>query len=243
MILKAVIVDDEPLARARLKALLENQRDLQLVGEADTVREAVRVVETTRPHVLFLDVQMPEESGFDLLGKLAGKCHPAVIFTTAHNKYALDAFDLNAADYLVKPFDRDRVNHALDRARRLVAGRTTAPLPRDGRRERFVVRTRSEIVFVNVSQVDWISAEGNYVRLHCGAQTYLLRESMQSMEESLDPREFVRVHRSAIVRFERVRKMITTADGAASIVLTTGDAVPLGPSYRRRLEDLIEQKL
>lgn len=244
MSLRAVIVEDEPLARARLRALLGGDTGVAVIGEAENARAAAELVDQLRPDLLFLDVHMPEENGIELLQGLDPAQRPVVIFTTAHPEYALDAFELSAADYLVKPLDSERVARAIERARRFIAGGRAAAQSRPTpRRERFAVRTRGEIVFVKASQIDWISAEGNYARLHSGELSYLLRESMQSIEESLDPSTFIRVHRSAIVNLDRVRKLVTSPDGTPSIVLSTGDGVPLGPSYRGRLEEVLGQKL
>ena len=244
MSLRAVIVEDEPLARARLRALLGGDTGVAVIGEAENARAAAELVEQLRPDLLFLDVHIPEENGLELLRGLDPARRPVIIFTTAHPEYALEAFELSAADYLVKPLDSERVGRAIERARRFIAGgRAAAQFRPTPRRERFAVRTRGEIVFVKASQIDWISAEGNYARLHSGELSYLLRESMQSIEESLDPSTFIRVHRSAIVNLDRVRKLVTSADGTPSIVLSTGDGIPLGPSYRGRLEDVLGQKL
>jgi two-component system LytT family response regulator len=241
MTLRAVIVDDEPLARSRLRSLLHSEDDLEIIGEGVSVGEAVTLIEKASPDVIFLDVQMPDGSGFDVLRRLGSRTHAAVIFTTAYTAYAVEAFDGNAADYLVKPFDAERVSRALHRARRLIHGpsvsaaETRAAEPR----ERFAVPSHGEIIFVKASDVDWISAEGNYVRLHCGASSYLLRESTQHLDESLDRKTFIRVHRSAIVNLSRVRKLVPSAEGSAEIVLANGQSVPLGPSYRHRLEEVL----
>lgn len=244
MTLRAIIVEDEPLARARLRALLAPDQTVVVVAEADNARTGAELIRQLQPDVLFLDIHMPEISGLDLARSIEPGTRPAVVFITAHPEYALDAFDTNAADYLVKPLDGERVARALERVRRFIAGGSAAAQTRHvPRRTRFAVRTRGEIVFVKVSQIDWIAAEGNYVRLHAGEASYLLRESMQSMEDALDPVTFIRVHRSAIVNLDRVRKLVTTPDGSAGIVLSTGATVPLGPTYRIRLEDALGQKL
>lgn len=244
MTVRAIIVEDEPLARARLRALLAPDSDVVVVAEADNARAGAELIQQLRPDLLFLDIHMPEISGLELARSIEAGAPPAVVFITAHPEYAIDAFEMNAADYLVKPLDGERVARAIDRARRFIAGGRavvrTRTLPR---RERFAVRTRSEIVFVKAMQIDWIAAEGNYVRLHTADASYLLRESMQSVEESLDPSTFIRVHRSAIVNLDRVRKLVTSADGTPSIVLATGATIPLGPSYRGRLEEVLGQKL
>ena len=244
MTLRTVIVEDEPLARERLRTLLGGESGVVLVGEADSARGAVEVLAQLRPDLLFLDINLPERNGVELLQSLDPASRPAVIVTTAHPEYALDAFELSAVDYLVKPLDRERVSRAIDRAQRFIAGgRAFVPPRSSSPRERFAVRTRGEIIFLKASQVDWISAEGNYSRLHAGEESWSMRESLQSLEESLDPAAFIRVHRSTIVNLDRVRKLVTSSDGSASIVLSTGDTVPLGPSFRVRLEQALGQKL
>jgi two-component system LytT family response regulator len=242
--LRALIIEDEPLARTRLRSLLASDENAVVIGEADNARDAAELVQHLRPDLVFLDIEMPEENGLELLRSLEPADRPAVIFTTAHPQYALEAFDLSAADYLVKPLDAERVSRAVERAMRFIAGGRTAARPRTAPpRERFAVRTRGEIIFVKASAIDWISAEGNYVRLHANELSYLLRESMQSVEESMDTSTFIRVHRSAIVNLDRVRKLVTSADGTPMIVLSTSDTIPLGPSYRGRLEEALGQKL
>jgi two-component system LytT family response regulator len=244
MTLRALVVEDEPLARERLRALIAADAGASVVGEADNSRTAATLIAQLRPDLVFLDVEMPEESGLELLRRLEPSERPVVVFTTAHPQYALEAFEVNAADYLVKPLDAERVGRALERARRLIAGGRAAAKQRTGpARERFAVRTRGEIVFIKAAQIDWISAEGNYARLHAAEHSYLIRESLQNIEASLDPATFIRVHRSAIVNLDRVRKLATSPDGATAIVLSTGDKVPLGPSYRVRLEEIFGQKL
>ncbi len=245
MTLRALIVDDEPLARTRLRTLLAaNRNGVAVIAEAENARAAAELIEHLRPDLLFLDIQMPEENGLELLREMEPARRPAIIFTTAHPEYALDAFELSAADYVVKPFDEERVARATERARRFIAGGRAASRPTGTlRRERFAVRVRDEIVFVKASDIDWINAEGNYVRLHCGTSSYLLRESMQSVDEALEAASFIRVHRSAIVNLDRVLKLVTSADGTPCIVLSSGVSVPLGPTYRGRLEEVLGQKL
>jgi two-component system LytT family response regulator len=245
MSLRAFIVEDEPLARERLNALLrESDGDVTVVGEAENARAAALQIEQLRPDLLFVDIERPEENGIDFVRGIDRDERPVVIFTTAHPQYALEAFDVSAADYLIKPLGRERVSRALDRARRLIAGGRVPVRIRGARmRERFAVRTRGEIVFIKTDQIDWIAADGNYSRIHAAGETYVIREALQSVEATLDPAAFIRVHRSAIVNLDRVRKLVNAPDGSASIVLSTDDAVPLGRSYRARLEEIFGQKL
>jgi two-component system LytT family response regulator len=240
-IIAALIVEDEPLARTRLRRLLETHPDVHVVGEASSVHEALALIAAHDPDLLFLDIHMPEETGLDLLRNFPAAKQPVVVFTTSHAEYALSAFNFNAADYLLKPFDADRLARAVERARRLLAGELSAVPARRGsaHRERFAVRARNETVFIKSAQIDWISAEGNYSRLHCGRESYLIRETLQSLEDALDVSAFLRIHRSSIVNIDKIRKLVTTADGALALVLTTGDAIPLGPSYRARLDTIL----
>ncbi len=244
MTLRALIVDDEPPARSRLRRLLDEQQEIDIVAEAGSAREAIELIEEHRPDVMFLDVGLPEETGLDLLRSLKSEKQPVVVFTTAHTDHALSAFNFNTADYLVKPFDVDRLTRAVDRARRLASGEIRAIPPRRAtrHRERIAVRARGEILFVKATQIDWIAAEGNYARLHCGQHSYQLRESLQNLEDSLDASTFIRVHRSTIVNVDRIRKLIASVDGSPSIVLSTGEIVSLGPTYRTRLEDVLGEK-
>lgn len=245
----ALILEDEPLARTRLRQFLALHEDVEILAECGNSQEAQDVITQRTPDLLFVDVHLPQESGLNFVRRLQGPKPPVIIFTTADSKHALESYDLNTADYLVKPFDAERVDRAMERARRLIGTvasgqpRPAPVAPRQERRDRFAVRVRGEIIFVRTATIDWISAEGNYSRLHTGETSYLLRESMQSLDDGLDPNTFIRVHRSAIVNLDRVQKLVTGSDAALSIVLTTGAAVPLGPSYRGRLEQVLGQKL
>jgi two-component system LytT family response regulator len=236
--LRAIVIDDEPLARERLRALIAADPDVAIVAEADNAHAAATLVRQLTPDIIFLDIEMPGPNGLDFLRELGGTTLPTVIFTTAHAEYALDAFGVNAADYLVKPLDEQRVKRAIERAKRLIAGGRVAASRTVTIRSRLAVRHREEIIFIKVDEVDWIAAEGNYARVHSGETSYLIRETLQRLEASLDPSTFVRVHRSAIVNIDRVRKLATSTERAAEIVLSTGATVPLGPSYRTRLEEI-----
>ncbi|MCU1347687.1 MAG: yehT 1 [Acidobacteria bacterium] len=231
--IRTIIVDDEPLARSRIRMLLAHHQDIDVVAECSNGREAAAIAAEERPDLLLLDIEMPEAGGFETLAALTPQT-PAVIFITAHDDFALDAFEANAVDYLVKPVSQERLDRAMDRARlflgdRLLPGDHTLGRPPQHirRRERFAVRQREQVLFVATSSIEWISAEANYARLHTGQQSYLIRESMQHLESQLDPATFVRVHRSAIVNVERMRKLVTAADGSFTIVMHSEALVPL----------------
>jgi two-component system LytT family response regulator len=234
--IRALIVDDEPLARSRVRAMLAPHSDIDVVAECGSAAEASALLRSEPAALLLLDIEMPGATGFDFLQATPAGSRPAVVFVTAHEEFALDAFEANAVDYLVKPFSQERFDRALWRVRRFIDGHGPARPAPARRRERFAVRVRGELVFVKVSSLDWIAAQGNYVSLHAGSESYLHRESLQNIACELDPAVFLRVHRSAIVNIERVRKLVPAADGSASIVLQNGTSIPLGPSYRAALE-------
>lgn len=247
--MRALIVDDEPLARSRVRMLLTPHTDVEIIAECSSRLEAAQVMTCEMPTVLFLDVEMPDTEGFAIAAACdAVRTPPAIVFVTAHDEFALQAFEANAVDYLVKPFSQERFDRALDRVRRFLGHREAHPIPHlparpPRRRERFAIRVRGQVLFVKSTALEWIAAEGNYARLHTPEASYLIRESLQNLEAELDPELFVRVHRSAIVNIERVRKLILGPEGAFSIVLQSDATVSLGPTYREKLEELLGQKL
>jgi two-component system LytT family response regulator len=240
--IRTLIVDDEPLARSRVRAMLSPHSDIEIIAECSSAAETSALLQSEPASLLMLDVEMPAATGFDFLETLSPEKRPAVVFVTAHEEFALDAFDANAVDYLVKPFSQERLDRALWRVRRFIEGKAAARPAGTGvrrARERLAVRVRGEVVFVKVSSIDWVAAAGNYVRLHAGNESYLLRESMQNIAAELEPSVFLRVHRSAIVNIERVRKLIPAVDGSLSIVLQNSTTIPLGPTSRAMLEEAL----
>jgi two-component system LytT family response regulator len=244
--IRTLIIDDEPLARSRIRAMLAAHPDIDVVAECGCASEAAALLGGEAVALLLLDIEMPGAGGFDFLQTMPLEHRPAIVFVTAHEEFALDAFEANAVDYLVKPFSQERLDRALWRVRRFIEGKS-AVRPIGGAasrrvRERFAVRMRGEVVFIKVSSIDWIAAAGNYVRLHAGGESHLLRESMQNVVAELDPSQFLRVHRSAIVNIERVRKLVPGNDGSLSIVLNNATAIPLGPTYHAGLEEALGEK-
>jgi two-component system LytT family response regulator len=242
-VIRTLIIDDEPLARSRVRAMLTAHPDIDVVAECSSVREAGALLQNEPAALLLLDIEMPGASGFEIVQTMPAESRPAIVFVTAHEEFALDAFEANAVDYLVKPFSQERLDRALWRVRRFVEGKGAAR-PAGGAasrrwRERFGVRVRGEVVFIRVSSIDWIAAAGNYLRLYTGTESHLLRDSLQNIAAELDPTVFLRVHRSAIVNIERVRKLIPAPDGSLSIVLHDGTTVPVGPTYRTILEEAL----
>jgi two-component system, LytTR family, response regulator len=258
MSIRVLIVDDEPLARQRLRDLLEEEPDFEVLAESGDGEDAIEKILDLRPDAVFLDIQMPEMSGFDVLEAIALEAMPIVVFVTAYDEYALRAFDAHALDYLMKPFHRSRFERSLERIRRQVAARggaSEAEPDLDGRLravlaeltggrssypKRFAVRLGSRIVFVNSEEVDWIDAEGNYARLHVGPRSYLVRQTMSRLAEQLDPERFLRIHRSTIVNLDRVREIQPMFKGTYVVILSDGTQLTSTRGYRDGLRLLLE---
>jgi len=253
--MKVLIVDDESLARAKLRRLLSALPGIEIAGEATGGDEALRLVGATAPDLVFLDIDMADRNGFDVVAAL-GESPPLVIFATAYDAFALRAFDVHAVDYLLKPFDAERLAAAVTRARERLAQRArddredlaavleeiraqrellARAAAAGGWAERLMVRRGSDLVPLPVETIDWIGAADNYVEIHAGRETHLLRETMQSVESHLDPRSFVRVHRGTIVNRSRVRAVRTRATGELAVELVNGTLLPVGRSYRARV--------
>ena len=255
MKLRVLIVDDEPLARERLRVLLRDAPEVQVVGECGDGRRALAAIRRRRPDLLFLDVQMPELDGFAVLRALDPTELPAVIFVTAYDRYALRAFEVHALDYLLKPFDRERFHRALARARTQIErdrrgtldARLLALLEdlRPGRKrlERLVVKDGGRVFFLRAEEIDWVEAQGNYARLHIGRETHLVRETMARLEAGLDPKQFARIHRSTIVNLERVRELLPDFHGDSVVVLRDATRLTLSRGYRERFRELLGSTL
>ena len=249
--LRALVADDEPFARERVRRLLAEEPDVELLGEARDGLEAVAAIRRERPDLLLLDVQMPGKDGFQVLESLTPAEAPVVIFLTAYDQYAVRAFEAAALDYLLKPFDEERFKKAVARARAQVLrlrderkaastqvdeeAESTALADGTGYLERLLIRTGGRVLFRRTDEIDRIEAYGNYVRLHVGAATYLMRESLSSLEARLDPTQFVRIHRSALVQVARIREIIPSSEGQSSVLLEDGTRLALSRRYRRRL--------
>lgn len=239
--LKALIVDDEHLARQRVRQLLERESDIELAGECENGVEAVEAIEAKHPDLVFLDIQMPELDGFGVIEQLGPKRMPATIFVTAFDRHALRAFEAHALDYLLKPFDAERFKAALERARRWLQGdRDLARLEalvEQLRREqphtdRFLVKSEDRHVLVRAAQIQWIEAEDNYVRLHVEGTSHLLRQTMTGMLGRLDPRQFRRIHRSAIVNLDAIRELQPWSGGDHLVIMRDGTKLTLSRTYR-----------
>jgi two-component system LytT family response regulator len=247
--IRALIVDDEPLARDRVRRLLARDGEVEVVGESRDGPSAVQAVRKLAPDLLFLDVMMPGQDGFDVLDELDDAA-PAVIFLTAYDRYAIRAFDACAIDYLLKPFDEDRFAVAVQRAKRALAAPAGVapvafPLPlTKGPLRRLVVKTTGgRLRFVKTEDVAWVAAEGNYARVHVAGSDYLLRETLAAFEAQLDARSFVRIHRSTIVNLDHVRELEPLPHGTYAVVLGEGTRLTLSRRFRERFERALGRPL
>jgi two-component system, LytTR family, response regulator len=245
--LDVMVVDDEPLARARIRELLKRDADIGRIEECRDGFEAVQALQNEPPDLVFLDIQMPEKDGFEVIDEIGVERMPVVIFVTAYDQYALRAFQVCALDYLLKPFDERRFEQTLVRAKTQVrtahGGRLHASLfslmeqwhAHSKYVERVLVKTSGRFFFLNTSEIDWIKAEGNYVRLAVGKAAYLLRETVNNLERQLDPASFLRIHRSTIVNIDRIREIQQTFHGEYTVVLKDGTELRLSRRYREKL--------
>jgi two-component system, LytTR family, response regulator len=245
--IRALIVDDEPPARERIRALLKDEPDIVVAGESDSGLTAVEAIRNLDPDLVFLDVQMPGLDGFGVLDAL-GAMPPALVFVTAYDAYAVRAFEVHALDYLLKPFDRDRFRATLERVRGALADRprvdvspaiaapldegetTPAPL------RRLLAKRDGRLIVLKVAEVDWIESSANYAALHVGKEAFLVRETMQSLEGRLDPNQFLRIHRSTIVNLDRVQEIEPYFHGDYIVRLADGQRLTLSRTYRDRLQ-------
>lgn len=254
----ALIVDDEPLARRTLRDLLVADPEVEIIGECGSGLEAVKFIHQQIPDLLFLDIQMPGLNGFEALAQVEHELIPAIVFVTAYDRYALKAFDLHALDYLLKPFTDQRFAEALRQAKSHVGmrelnrlsqsllallreqtGAESVNVKRKGFLNRFMIKSGGRVSFVKADEVDWIAADDYYIKLHVGAKTHLLRLSMNELEEKLDPKRFLRIHRSTIINFERVKELQQNPNGEYAVVLKDGTELKLSRSRRERLEELL----
>lgn len=262
--IRAIIVDDEPTARRGVRLLLEKDGQVDVVGEAATGEEAVELMRREKPQLAFLDVQMPGSDGFEALKQIDPAEAPAVVFVTAYDEHALRAFEVNAVDYLLKPYDDARFAAALQRAKDDVRRRQTenvnarltqlldylqqnaasAAAPKEeAPGERILVKSSGEIFFLKAEEIDWIEAEGDYMKFHVAGRTHLMRETMARLEARLDPKRFIRIHRSTIVNIDRLRKLSPSFAGEYAVVLHDGTKLKLSRGYHERIATLLKASL
>ena len=266
MVLRAIVVDDEPLGRRGIVSRLEKSEDVEVVAECANGRQAIDAVRRTRPDLLFLDVQMPGLDGFDVVAAIPPEERPHVVFVTAHDRHAVQAFRVHALDYLLKPIDDEQFDEALQRAIREIARAREsdvarrvaavvgemkgAPAAAEAREpassarppaSSWPVRSRGKVTFVRLADLDWVEAEGDYLKLHAGAKSWLVRETMASAEKRLPSRKFLRIHRSTIVNVDRIRELSSFDNGDWAVRLQDGTELRLSRTYRGAVERLTER--
>jgi two-component system LytT family response regulator len=247
MPVRTIIVDDEELARERLRSLLGKEKEIEIIGEVGDGKSAVALIDKEKPDLVFLDVQMPELDGFEVLQNLSHQ--PNVVFVTAHDKFALKAFDVHAVDYLLKPFDKERFQTALKRvlekvrSKALEAEKISAVLnevkPPSKPVERLMVKTEGRVLLIKTEDLDWVEAADNYVNLHVGNEAHLMRETMSSLEGKLPPEKFMRISRSSIVNLERIKELQPMFHGEYVVILKNGTKLTLSRTYREKLDQLM----
>lgn len=240
-----IVADDELLARQKLRHMLSEEPEIELVGECANALETVELVRTAKPKLLFLDIRMPGKDGFSVVEELSSASDfpmPTVIFTTAYDTYALRAFEVHAADYLLKPFTSERLRAAIQRAAAQIESQNSADSVRvkgNGQpyANRIVFKSRGRILFLPVSSIRWIGAEENYVRICTESESYLLREPIGRIEEKLDPQMFLRVHRSSIVNLQYVKEVRTGSGPESAVILLNGQRLSMSRSYKSRVNE------
>lgn len=269
--IRALVVDDESLAREALLVMLNDDPEMEVIGECRNGKEAVTVIRQQSPDVVFLDIQMPEMDGFQVVEEVGAKRMPVTVFVTAYDKYALRAFEAHALDYLLKPFDHDRFNTALQRAKTFVQQQKLgeiseslfavlqdmklktgeSPSEADNRKpergaqkepiDRVVIKSSGRIYFLKIEEIDWVESAGDYLSLHSGSQTHLIRERMGNFYAKLDSQKFLRIHRSTIVNIERIKDIEPLFKGDYIITLTSGIRLKASRGYRRDLQALLDE--
>jgi len=256
-VIRTVIADDERLARQKLLILLAAEPQVKVVAECQDGRQTVAALRNFRPDMLLLDIQMPDLDGFQVLSEVPPEEMPLVIFTSAYDQYAIRAFESNALDYLLKPFDQERLHHALERARaellkardreithrilNLLSQVQSVALPAPERDSRLVIKANGRVVFLDLDTIEWIEAAANYVRLNVGKDAYLFRETISRISERLDANHFVRIHRSTIVNVRKIKELIPVNSGEYVVVLRSGRELSCSRGYRAALQEIVEK--
>ncbi len=266
--IRTLIIDDEPLARENLRIRLRDVDDFEIAGECANGREALTAIQEQKPDLIFIDIKMPDMNGFEVLEQVPPEILPVIVFVTAYDRYALEAFQIHALDYLLKPFEDERFAETLQLSRDRVAearraaregeplyqlsgggtpgapGRQLAEQSKQGACfDRLVIKTRGRVFFLCADKLDWIEANGDYSRLHAGPKSYLLRKTMNEMEARLDPQSFTRISRSAIVSLDRIHELVPMTRGEFLVRLTCGREIKLTRTYREQLEALLGDRL
>jgi two-component system, LytTR family, response regulator len=251
--IRALIADDEPLARERISRLLSSEADVQVVSQCRDGLETVTSIKQSRPDLAFLDIEMPEIDGLGILREIPSDATPVIIFTTAYDHYAIQAFEAHALDYLLKPFDEERFRRALQRARTHIenlrskdlATRLLAALeesrPATTESDRLVIKSGGKVVFLKLDEIDWVEAAANYVHIHAGNEGYYMRETMNSFESRLDATRFIRIHRSTIVNLSKIKELQPCNNGEFIVVLRNGKELSLSRGFRDRIQNFLQR--
>jgi two-component system LytT family response regulator len=256
-VVRTVIADDERLARQKLLILLDSEPQVKVVAECQDGRQTVSAIRSLQPDMLLLDIQMPDLDGFQVLSEIPPEEMPVVIFTSAYDQYAIRAFEANALDYLLKPFDQERLHHALERARselrkardreithrilNLLSQVRSVVLPTSGPDSRLVIKANGRVVFLDLDSIEWVEAAANYVRLNVGKESYLFRETISRISERLDGNHFIRIHRSTIVNVRKIKELIPVNSGEYVVVLKSGRELSCSRGYRAALQGIVEK--
>jgi len=252
--IRTLIVDDEQLARERLLSLLEGDPDIEIMGECSSGKEAIAAIKTESPDLVFLDVQMPEGDGFDVLESIDFHTMPIVVFVTAYDQYAIRAFDVHALDYLLKPFDQTRFEQALVRAKSEVVLRNNTNVNQKllsmlehieshkKELDRILVKSSGKVFFLKFDEIDWVESAGNYVKLHVGSESHLLRETMGEMERKLGNEKFVRIHRTVIVNLDRIKELQPWFNGEYIVILNNGMKLTASRGYKKKLSEVFQEQ-
>jgi two-component system, LytTR family, response regulator len=252
--MRIIIADDESLARDKLRLMLKSEPDVQVVAECQDGSETIRALGAHKPDLLMLDIKMPDLDGFEVLSKVPGADMPMVIFTTAYDRHAVKAFEAHALDYLLKPFDHERLHQAVDRARAEILKEKDrdatqrildylSETERSGAGRRLIVKAGGRVVFLSFDEIDWVEAAANYVRIFVGKQAYLLRRGIGEIAERLDPAQFIRIHRSAIVNVQKIKELQPVNSGEYIVVLKDGKELSCSRGYRSGLQQLVDRTL
>jgi two-component system LytT family response regulator len=252
--IRTLIVDDEQLARERLLSLLEGDPDIEIIGECSSGKEAIAAIKTESPDLVFLDVQMPEGDGFEVLESIDFHTMPIVVFVTAYDQYAIQAFDVHALDYLLKPFDQNRFERALIRAKSEVVLRNNTNVNQKllsmlehieshkKNLDRILVKSSGKVFFLKFDEIDWVESAGNYVKLHVGTESHLLRETMSEMERKLGNDKFVRIHRTVIVNLDRIKELQPWFNGEYIVILNNGTKLTASRGYKKKLSEVFQEQ-
>ncbi|MEI7905973.1 MAG: LytTR family DNA-binding domain-containing protein [Bacteroidota bacterium] len=254
--IRAIIVDDEPLAREKVLLFARSENDIEIVDVCANGHDALSSCKKFKPDLLFLDIQMPEMNGFEMLNQLKIDPLPGIIFITAYDEFALRAFEFHAVDYLLKPFDRNRFTKAVNHARESIQSHTQSDETalqiqtmlnsinqESARPERLIVKTNGKIIFLRMNEIDWMEAAGNYVNVHVGNEAHLIRETMNNIQDQLDPQHFIRIHRGTIINIEKVKELQPYYNGEYKVVLQNNTQVILSRGYRENFKKILGKPL